>query len=262
MGLRTQVSLQFSDQAMFDEFIVPRRDERTLNSLIVRCLTSYYNNPEVRALIDDEVVDAQSTDDIISNVRNFVTMQDILMSNLEDTIAEGKSDFADVFNKANKQAEDSGVTAENAAEVMKPKISEKNDSVVLQSNQVSAIFDALAILASAIGSKDALELIDSNRGGIPRITSSAHVESKVSSEVEEESAVEKSVTSESSVQEQVPVDLKQPEPSKSESTPEAFESSATVEELPRSDEPEKIESVAPDSSLDAKNAMMDLLGSL
>jgi len=284
VGLRTQVSLQFSDQAMFDNFIKPRREERTLNSLVVRCLTAYYNNPEVRALIDDDVVDVQSTEDIISNIRNFVTTQDILVSSLEDTLSDGMSDFNDVLNKANKKAEDSGVTSENAAEVLKPRLPTKSDgeSVTLQSNQVSAIFDALAILASAIGSKDALELIDSNRGGIPRLTSTSTPPKELEEmhePVPEVEVPQPEIIPDVPVPEPEPapeVEVPQPEiiPDAPKQEFEPVEERVSVPEIPLAQvlpepepepEPEPVlPEVEPVESRDndARNAMMDLLGSL
>lgn len=254
MGLRVQVSLQFADETMFDEFIVPHREDRSLNALIVRCLTAYYNSPDVRALIDDDVVDVESTEDLISNMRSFIAMQDVLVSSLEDTITEGTNDFTQVVNKINKSAKNSGVTPTNTAALRGSTAS--TDDVVLQSNQVAAIFDALTILASAIGAKDAIELIDRNRGGIPRL------ESKPVSQPQ--------VTVEQPIVQPAPAPVVTPVAQPVYQQPVTPQPAAVAQTVPPPApapapasvaEPVSVSEPVKDSS-DARSAMLDLLGSL
>lgn len=271
MGLRVQVSLQFADEEMFESFIVPHREDRSLNSLIVRCLTAYYNSAEVRAFIDDDVVEVESTEDLISSVRSFITMQDVLVSGLEDTINTGAEDFSKVVNKVNKTAQESGVTPSNAS-LIKPSSdsSQASDEVVLQSNQVSAIFDALTILASAIGSKDAIDVINKNRGGIPRLESKPVAQPAQITQVETPAAPEPVVvppvveptpepvtvpqpavvsTSEPVV---TPPPVVTPQPEPVVTPPPVVTPAPVVEPEPK-----------PESDvMDARNAMLDLLGSL
>lgn len=266
MGLRVQVSLQFADEEMFESFIVPHREDRSLNSLIVRCLTAYYNSAEVRALIDDDVVEVESTEDLISSMRSFITMQDVLVSGLEDTINTGAEDFSKVVNKVNKTAQESGVTPSNTS-LIKPSSdsSQASDEVVLQSNQVSAIFDALTILASAIGSKDAIDVINKNRGGIPRLESKPVAQPAQITQVETPAAPEPVVESTPepvtvpqpavvSTSEPVvtppPVVTPQPEP--------VVAPPPVVTPAPIVEPESKPES----DVMDARNAMLDLLGSL
>lgn len=266
MGLRVQVSLQFADEEMFESFIVPHREDRSLNSLIVRCLTAYYNNADVRGLIDDDVVEVESTEDLISSMRSFIAMQDVLVSGLEDTINTGAEDFSKVVNKVNKTAQESGVTPSNTS-LIKPGggSSPASDEVVLQSNQVSAIFDALTILASAIGSKDAIDVINKNRGGIPRLESKPVVQPAQITQAEAPAVPEPVVEpTPEPVAVPQPVVVSTPEPAVTpppvvSPQPEPVVAPSPVVVPAPVVEPEP----KPESDvMDARNAMLDLLGSL
>ena len=52
MNNRAQVSLFFNDTELLENFIKPLKQERRLNEVVIKCLTSYYYDDTVRGLID------------------------------------------------------------------------------------------------------------------------------------------------------------------------------------------------------------------
>jgi hypothetical protein len=54
MERRAQLSLIFSDAELFDNFIVPEKQNRTLRPLVVKLLTMYYYNDTVRNIVDND----------------------------------------------------------------------------------------------------------------------------------------------------------------------------------------------------------------
>ena len=121
-GMRTQLSLQFSDEELYDNFIIPSKNERTLNSLIIRLLSAYYYNEEVRSLVEGtslgdytEGLEVQSTQSICDNIRATLVIQDYLSTELQQTIENGTEDVNNILNRTNDLATESGLakTAES-----------------------------------------------------------------------------------------------------------------------------------------------------
>lgn len=115
MSMRAQVSLQFDDTELFENFVTPYKESRLLNSLIIKLLSKYYYDEEFRCLaegtslnsaVDNETV--QSTQDIINAIRNSLIMQCYLV---EDT-----SDTPTILNKTNGVARQTGVAKTTSTE--------------------------------------------------------------------------------------------------------------------------------------------------
>lgn len=116
MALRAQVSLLFTDKDMYDSFIIPYKDARELNSLIVKCLTAYYYDEKVRGLIEGQQEDiASDTDkastqqDMINNIRQNLMIQSFMAQEMQQTLADGIDDVSDILHNVNRKAEETGV---------------------------------------------------------------------------------------------------------------------------------------------------------
>lgn len=114
--MRAQLSLMFDDENLFDNFVKPYKDEKLLNNLIIKCLSAYYYNEEVRNLIEgtslDDVADSEevtSTQSLVDGIRASLIMQDFLASELQNTIDAGTEDVSSILNRTNEAAEKSGV---------------------------------------------------------------------------------------------------------------------------------------------------------
>ena len=116
MSMRAQLSLMFDDENLFDNFVKPYKEEKLLNNLIIKCLSAYYYNEEVRNLIEgtslDDVADSEevtSTQSLVDGIRASLIMQDFLASELQNTIDAGTEDVSSILNRTNEAAEKSGV---------------------------------------------------------------------------------------------------------------------------------------------------------
>lgn len=114
--MRAQVSLLFYDEDLYNNFIVPYKESKDLNGIIVRCLDAYYRNEQVRALVEG-VTPSESSDDsqqvknsseIYSEVRKMLAVQSAMTSDLETTLADGVEDFTNILERVNKEAQESG----------------------------------------------------------------------------------------------------------------------------------------------------------
>lgn len=115
-SMRAQVSLMFDDADLFENFITPCKEERRLNGIIIKCLSAYYRNEQVRGMIEGaslgEVSDSEevtSTQSICDNIRASLIMQDFLVEELKQTVETGTEDITDILSQTNKRAEDRGV---------------------------------------------------------------------------------------------------------------------------------------------------------
>lgn len=124
MSMRAQVSLQFDDADLFDNFIIPYKENRLLNSLIIKCLSSYYYNEDVRNLIEGTSIDDVTEDDsvasnnqsIFDSMRASLLMQDFFASELQNTIDNGTEDVENILHQTNDLAKKSGVAKPSTSE--------------------------------------------------------------------------------------------------------------------------------------------------
>ena len=116
-SMRAQLSLLFTDKELYENFIVPSKNNRMLHSIILKCLTAYYYNVEVRNQIDGVEVNNTEVDngqhirtqqENINNIRDILTMQGFLSEELSNTMQDGIDDFTDALDRVNKTAVDIG----------------------------------------------------------------------------------------------------------------------------------------------------------
>lgn len=165
MSMRAQLSLMFDDENLFDNFVKPYKDEKLLNNLIIKCLSAYYYNEEVRNLIEgtslDDVADSEevtSTQSLVDGIRASLIMQDFLASELQNTIDAGTEDVSSILNRTNEAAEKSGVAkttqTEYGASVLKIEQHNLNIGETQESQSQTGSFtepnDTLKILIMAV----------------------------------------------------------------------------------------------------------------
>lgn len=115
--MRAQVSLQFDDPDLFDNFITPCKEERRLNGIIVKCLKAYYTDERVRNMVEgavpaeDASEEVASTQSICDSIRASLIMQDFLVEELKQTVDTGMEDVEDILSQANQRAEHNGFGA-------------------------------------------------------------------------------------------------------------------------------------------------------
>lgn len=184
MSMRAQLSLMFDDENLFDNFVKPYKDEKLLNNLIIKCLSAYYYNEEVRNLIEgtslDDVADSEevtSTQSLVDGIRASLIMQDFLASELQNTIEAGTEDVSSILNRTNEAAEKSGVAkttqTEYGASVLKIEQHNLNiggtqesqvqtGSSVEPSDTLKILIMAVSKLAEASGNSEVVNLLHSS----------------------------------------------------------------------------------------------------
>ena len=138
MSMRAQLSLLFDDENLFDNFIKPYKEEKLLNNLIIKCLSAYYYDEDIRNGVEGQSKDLSgedevtSTQSLVDGIRASLIMQDFLASELQDTIDAGTPDVSQILNKTNEAAEKSWVAkttkTEYGASVLKLEQHETNMS--------------------------------------------------------------------------------------------------------------------------------------
>lgn len=114
-GLRAQASLLFHDKDLYENFIEPLKENKELNSMIVRLLTAYYNMPSVRELVDgvstDEMydtVESKEQSDLFNDIRQLLSVQSFLYDEVSQTLDDGVSDMEKMMH-VNEAVQKSGV---------------------------------------------------------------------------------------------------------------------------------------------------------
>ena len=292
MSMRAQLSLMFDDENLFDNFVKPYKDEKLLNNLIIKCLSAYYYNEEVRNLIEgtslDDVADSEevtSTQSLVDGIRASLIMQDFLASELQNTIDAGTEDVSSILNRTNEVAEKSGVAkttqTEYGASVLKIEqhnlnIGETQESQaqtgssVEPSNTLKILIMAVSKLAEASGNSEVVNLLHSSP-----VSEQAVVQSDVSKtssvvtnqEVLTKSQITKSIseTSTSDVNDNFEVEedfiKEEPVVTKNDFEPESVATALTQAENPDAGISTTIEAPA-NIDEDASDAIGELLGSL
>lgn len=178
MAMRAQLSLQFDDKELFEDFIIPYKEGRMLNNLIIKCLSAYYYNEEVRNLIEgtsmNDIVDGediQTNQSICDSIRASLMMQDFLASELQNTINNGMEDIDNILHQTNNVAKKSGVaesteseygsnllrlSMKDASEVKERK---QKSSNILNDTSLDLILSAILKLAEASGNKEVVDML-------------------------------------------------------------------------------------------------------
>ena len=292
MSMRAQLSLMFDDENLFDNFVKPYKDEKLLNNLIIRCLSAYYYNEEVRNLIEgtslDDVADSEevtSTQSLVDGIRASLIMQDFLASELQNTIDAGTEDVSSILNRTNEAAEKSGVAkttqTEYGASVLKIEQHNLNLGASQESQASTGSFtepnDTLKILimavsklAEASGNSEVVNLLHSSSSNeqvvaqidVPKTESTIPKQEVLNEQliVQPVSKVTDSVTSNSF---EVDEDFIEETPvaTKDDFAPEQISSTASQNE--KSDEDVTTTTEVPANiEEDASDAIGELLGSL
>ena len=109
MAMRAQCSLIFSDEDLYANFILPMKEQRELNNIIIKCLEAYYYNEEVRNSIqsydleeqdDEDNIIENTTQSVVDNIRSTLALQSFCVTELENTIQDGTDTFSDILNKS------------------------------------------------------------------------------------------------------------------------------------------------------------------
>ena len=183
-NMRAQVSLQFTDEDLFENFIKPNKEERRLNSIIIKCLSSYYYNEEVRNLVEgvslEDITDGeqiQSNQALFDEVRQALMMQDFMAQELQNTMNNGVQDVEDILGKTNEMAESTGMAhteynPETGNMILRigelPKVGGTQKSApkkksTVSSNQdlrIELLMRAVEALAHASGNKEVEQMLD------------------------------------------------------------------------------------------------------
>lgn len=154
MSMRAQISLQFSDAYLFENFIVPYREDRLLNSLIIKCLSAYFYDEDIRASIESTLTvkeDAQSSQSIADSIRKNLVMQDYLATELQSTIDNGTEDIDNILPNSKEK---------ELASQQKIKEAEKQAEL---DSKYSILLQSIVDLARCQGNTEVFEIL-SNLG--------------------------------------------------------------------------------------------------
>ena len=292
MSMRAQLSLMFDDENLFDNFVKPYKEEKLLNNLIIKCLSAYYYNEEVRNLIEgtslDDVADSEevtSTQSLVDGIRASLIMQDFLASELQNTIDAGTEDVSSILNRTNEAAEKSGVAkttqTEYGASVLKIEQHNLNlgasqesqastDTATEPNDTLKILIMAVSKLAEASGNNEVVNLLHSSSASgqvvaqpdVPK-TESTVSKQEVLNEQPTVQPISKAVESVTNNNFEVEEDFIEETPvaTKDDFAPEQISSIASQDEKPDEDVTATTEAPV-NIEEDASDAIGELLGSL
>lgn len=97
--MRIQLSLNVNDETLIKEFIEPYKKGRALDSLIIKCLSVYFYNEDIRNLIEGTSIEdtseekkAQEHQKLCDDIQASLLIQNYVSSNLQNIIALGTED--------------------------------------------------------------------------------------------------------------------------------------------------------------------------
>lgn len=106
MAARVQVSLNFEDMNLFDNFVTPFKEGRALNSLIIKCLSVYFYNEDIRNLIEGTSIEdtseekkAQEHQKLCDDIQASLLIREFVSSNLQNIIALSTEDNKNEVSK-------------------------------------------------------------------------------------------------------------------------------------------------------------------
>lgn len=109
-ALRAQLSLTFDDEQLYDALIIPYKEDKELNSLVVKLLTKYFYNEDVRALVDgsseqDMQMESESDsriNDMFRNAQQLMACMSVLEDVAIDDLQNSISTVSDLMNTTAK----------------------------------------------------------------------------------------------------------------------------------------------------------------
>lgn len=259
MALRTQLSLIFTDEDLYNNCVVVLKEQRELHSTIIRLLSAYYYRQDIRNLVDEvdtdkfaEEIEAgnNKVQDSIDAIRDSLLMQSFAAEELRQTLDNGAKDMASIVEgtkQASRSTEQSSVKPDAfgagvARLTMKDVIPKQTTEV--SSDAIQQLQESAKAVFSDAQFNVLLQMMKLSAGqGISNV-SSEPISNTNTSEVEEN----QSFTTENEV-----------------STNDAssdFDFSDSVSEFQTASSVSEESTVAEPKVIDATNAMKDLLGSI
>lgn len=121
MSMRVQLSLLFDDKDLFDNFITPYKEEKMLHSVIIKCLSAYYRDADIREKIEGIQTDdgedyIKSSQEICDNIRQTLAIQDFVAQNLMDSLENAAEDINNILSKSNQIIRESNMSSEHKSE--------------------------------------------------------------------------------------------------------------------------------------------------
>lgn len=179
MSMRAQLNIMTDDEELFDGLIKPYKEEKLLNNLILKCLSAYYYNEEVRNLIEgtslDDSEETTSTQSLVDGIRADVATQKFLADELQKTIEAGTEDVSEILNRTDKATEKSGIAKTTQTEygASALKIEQHNWSIgtnqsepehkqseIKSDDTLKILVMAVSKLAEANGNKEVVDLLN------------------------------------------------------------------------------------------------------
>ena len=178
MSMRAQLNIMTDDEELFDRFIKPYKEEKLLNNLILKCLSAYYYNEEVRNLIEgtslDDSVPVADTQSLVDGIRADVATQKFLADELQKTIEAGTEDVSNLLNRVDNSGVTKTTKTEYGASALqieqhnlnlgtKEPESKQEQSGVKSDDTLKILVMAVSKLAEANENKEVVDLLN-NRG--------------------------------------------------------------------------------------------------
>ena len=122
---RAQVSLVFTDNQLYDDFIDELKQRRELNAMILKCLTAYYYSQEVRRVIDNygeeenihtSEIHISESQQIIDNIRNSLALDSYYADELQNVIDNGTQMINDIMDGVDIKKKESGFVSPTTTE--------------------------------------------------------------------------------------------------------------------------------------------------
>ncbi len=131
-GHRVSTSFIIEDDKLYDGFIRPHKGQRTLNNIIIKCLTAYFYDEDIRNRIlgsasntyNDKGLDVDLQTKF-SEIKNTLLMQDYYTQQMADLMESGNEMSDDILAKANSRAAEQGnyenTTTNSGSKMLVPK---------------------------------------------------------------------------------------------------------------------------------------------
>ena len=122
MSLRAQLSLVFTDEDLYNNFIIPCKENRELHGVVLRCLSAYYYNAEVRKLVEgiasasDEDVEqrqVESSQESINKIRDLI--QSLMIDDVQNSMQDSIEQFSDILKMTNEEAKKRNLAEEDTS---------------------------------------------------------------------------------------------------------------------------------------------------
>lgn len=199
MRLRAQLSLLFDDEELYNNFVTPYKNQKLLNSIIIKCLAAYYYNPAARDIIEsaymkpEEVIDegSQKRDEMFDDILSTLMVQDFMFKEMEDELSRGSQDISDALRGVNDRAEQymDKSTSEYGSSTYKIRrhLLEAKTPVKSEAQSVEAVADnatirmlisAVTALAKSVGSSEALSILGVGLESSDKVVAEKTIENK------------------------------------------------------------------------------------